>query len=310
MVPRSGLDKLYDSFDVTYSDDNPFTREQVLKILPDMDGVLLMGEKADKEFIDVGKNLKVIAVNGVGYDNVDITYAWERKIFVCNSPKSVQAPTAELTICLMLAAARRVGYYDRSLRQGIWQNVSNEAEMGFSLCGSTLGIVGMGRIGMAVARRAQVLGMDIIYYDPARISSEMEKVLRAKSVSFDELVKDADVITIHTPLMDSTYHLFGKEEFGKMKKSAFIVNAARGPIIDEAALITALKEGAIAGAGLDVFENEPEIPQAMLKLENVTMTPHAGTGCLSSRIILAGESADNIIAVLVDGAPKNVVNSL
>lgn len=308
LVPRAGLNELYKCFDVTYSDGNPFAREQVLRMLPDMDAVLLMGERADREFIDAGENLKVVAVNGVGYDNVDIIYSREKGIDVCNSPQSVQEPTAELTICLMLATTRRVGNYDRNLRRGIWQNVSDEAEMGFSLYGSTLGIVGLGRIGKTVAKRAQALGMNIIYCDQAIIPEEIEKSLGAKRVSFDELVKAADVITIHTPLLDSTKHLFGKEQFQKMKNTAFIVNAARGPIIDENALISALQDGTIAGAGLDVFEREPEIPQALLELENVTMTPHAGTGCLSSRTHLAGETSQNIIAVLIEGAPKNVVN--
>ena len=163
LVPRAGLDALYDNFEVTYSHGEPFTREQVLKQLPDMDGVLLMGERADREFINAGKKLKVIAVNGVGYDNVALAYAREKGITVCNSPQSVMEPTAELTVCLMLAAARRVGNYDRNLRKGIWQNVSYEAEMGFCLYGSTLGIVGMGRIGRSVAKRAWTFGMDIIY---------------------------------------------------------------------------------------------------------------------------------------------------
>ena len=273
-----------------------------------MDGVLLMGEKADKEFIDTGKKLKVIAVNGVGYDLVDVAYAKEKGITVCNSPQAVMEPTAELTMCLILAATRRVGNYDRNLRKGIWQNVSRESEMGFCLYGSTLGIVGMGRIGRSVARRAQSFGMNIIYYEEAFIPEEVEKSLGATRVKFDELLEKADVITLHVPLLKSTYHLFGKEQFQKMKKTAYIVNAARGPIIDEDALINALQTGQIAGAGLDVFEHEPEIPAAMLELENITMTPHAGTGCLSSRILLAEETANNLISFLIDGTPKNVVN--
>jgi D-3-phosphoglycerate dehydrogenase len=308
MVPRAGLNKLYDNFEVTYSEGKPYTRQQVLSLLPDMDGVLLMGEQADREFINAGTRLKIIAVNGVGYDNVDIIYAREKGIVVCNSPMSVQEPTAELTICLMLAAARRVGNYDRNLRRGIWQNVSDEAEMGFCLYGSTLGIVGLGRIGRAVAKRARALGMHLIYCDPVVVPREIEKELGVKKVDFDELVERADVITIHTPLTESTRHLFGEVQFQRMKHTAFIVNAARGPIIDEAALINALQKRMIAGAGLDVFEHEPEVPRALLELENVTMTPHSGTGCLSSRTLLAGETAGNIIAVLVDRVPKNVVN--
>lgn len=308
LVPRAGLEELFNNFEVTYSSDKPFTRQQTLEMIPDMDGVLLMGEKADKEFLDAAKKLKVIAVNGVGFDNVDIAYARQKGISVCNSPQSVQEPTAELTICLILATARRVGNYDRNLRNGRWQNVSEESEMGFTLIGSTLGIVGIGRIGKAVARRASVFGMNIIYHDQQALTSDIESVLGVKRVSFEELLKQSDIITIHTPLMDSTHHLFGQAEFDMMKNSAFLVNAARGPIVDEQALIKALKEGSIAGAGLDVFENEPKIPAEMLKLENVTMTPHVGTGCLSSRTLLAAESAKNISAFLVAKTPRNVVN--
>ncbi len=308
LVPRAGLDALFENFDVTYSAGKPFSREEILSLLPEMDGVLLMGEKADREFIDTGKKLKVISVNGVGYDNIDIAYAREKGIAVCNSPQSVIEPTAEHTLCLMLAIARRVGNYDRNLRKGIWQNVSSEPEMGFCLYGTTLGIVGLGRIGKAVAQRAHVFGMQILYHDEFAISAELEKTLHVKRVSLDELLAESDVVTLHTPLLESTHHLFGKEQFEKMKKTAFIVNAARGALIDENALIDALQKGEIAGAGLDVFEHEPIIPQAMLELENVIMTPHAGTGCLSSRTTLAVETAGNIISFLVEKAPRNVIN--
>ena len=308
LVPRAGLDTLFENFDVTYSDGIPFSREKTLSLLPEMDGVLLMGEKADREFLDTGKKIKVISVNGVGYDNIDIAYAREKGIAVCNSPQSVIEPTAEHTMCLMLAIARRIGNYDRNLRKGIWQNVSSEPEMGFCLYGTTLGIVGLGRIGKAVARRAHVFGMDILYHDEFGIPEALEQELHVKRVSLDELLAKSDVVTLHTPLLESTHHLFGKEQFIKMKKTAFIVNAARGALIDEKALIDALQKGEIAGAGLDVFEHEPKIPQAMLELENVIMTPHAGTGCLSSRTTLAVETAGNIISFLVEKAPRNVIN--
>ena len=308
LVPRAGLNELFQQFEVFHSDIKPFTRKKVLELLPAMDGVLLMGEAADKEFLDTGRNLKVIAVNGVGYDNVDIAYARSKGIAVCNSPRAVQEPTAELTICLMLAAARRIGYYDKNIRRGLWRNVSEPVEMGFCLHGATLGIVGIGRIGRMVAKIARVLGMNILYTDQNNLPAALEQELEARSVSFTELLAESDVVTIHTPLIESTYHLFSEKEFRMMKKTAFIINAARGPIIDENALINALRDGTIAGAGLDVFEHEPNIPQAMLELENVIMTPHAGTGCLSSRTILASESAGNIISFLMDQHPRNVVN--
>lgn len=308
IVPRAGLDELYANFEVFHSEGKPFGRGQVLEMLPDMDAVLLAGMAADREFFDRASRLKVIAVFGVGYDNVDTAYARQKGIAVCNSPVAVQAPTAELTISLMLAAARRIGYHDRNLRRGEWRNVSDPAEMGYCLHGATLGVLGIGRIGQMVARCARALGMNIIYHDQNALPPQLEHELCARRVDFAELLAESDVITIHAPLTVETRHLFGEREFRMMKKTAFIINAARGPIIDEDALVNALKNGEIAGAGLDVFEHEPQIPQAMKDLENVTLSPHAGTACLSSRTNLAMESAGNITAILLDKPSRNVVN--
>lgn len=310
LVPQAGLKGLETYFEVIYPPEGTeFTRQESLKLVQDCDGVVLMGTKADQEFIDAGKNLKIIAVNGVGFDNVDIAYAREKGIAVANAPAAVMEPTAEMTMSLMLAVTRRIGYYDRSLRNNVWLNINQPAEMGFSLYGATLGVFGMGRIGRSVAKRAKAFGMNIIYYEPKYgLSPEQEKELEATRVSLEELLSRSDIITIHAPLTPETRHLFGEKEFKQMKSTAFLINAARGPIVDEQALVTALKTGEIAGAGLDVFENEPNVSAEMRALENVVMTPHAGTACLSSRTILAKEAADNIISFLVEHTEKNIVN--
>lgn len=308
IVPRAGLDALYTHFDVTYTDGTPFTRQEVLAFLPEMDGMLMALQTADKELLDAAKRLKSLSVFGVGFDNVDIAYAKEKGILVCNAPMAVMEPTAEMTMALMLAVTRRICDYDRNLKQGVWQNCSLPEGSGFSLYRSTLGIVGMGRIGRAVARRAMAFGMRILYHEQMELPEEALSGIEAERVDFDTLLAASDVVSIHAPLLASTHHLFNTETFKKMKNTAYLINAARGPIVEEAALIRALEEGEIAGAGLDVFEFEPKIAEGLLKLPNVVLSPHAGTGCLSSRTILAEEAAENLIACLVRNAPVNVVN--
>lgn len=307
IIPKEGVEKLKENFDVTYTE-GEFSREEVLSNLPEYDGVLLMGLKADKEFIDAGKKLKIISINGVGFDHVDLQYAKSKGIVVANVPNAVMEPTAEMALALMLSTTRRVLEYDDNMRKGKWLNVSKRENMGFSLYKSTLGIFGMGRIGKSVAKKAKVLGMEVIYSNRHKLSEEIEKELGVKYVTFDEMLEKSDVISIHAPLSESTRHSFSTEEFKKMKNTAFIINTARGPLIDEEALIKALKDGEIAGAGLDVFETEPLEKSELFNIPNVVLTPHAGTGCLSSRIAISEEATDNLISFLLNNEEKNIVN--
>lgn len=307
IIPKEGVEKLKENFDVTYTE-GEFSREEVLSNLPEYDGVLLMGLKADKEFIDAGKKLKIISINGVGFDHVDLQYAKSKGIVVANVPNAVMEPTAEMALALMLSTTRRVLEYDDNMRKGKWINVSKRENMGFSLYKSTLGIFGMGRIGKSVAKKAKVLGMEVIYSNRHKLSEEIEKELGVKYVTFDEMLEKSDVISIHAPLSESTRHSFSTEEFKKMKNTAFIINTARGPLIDEEALIKALKDGEIAGAGLDVFETEPLEKGELFNIPNVVLTPHAGTGCLSSRIAISEEATDNLISFLLNNEEKNIVN--
>ncbi|MFS6229396.1 NAD(P)-dependent oxidoreductase [Streptococcus agalactiae] len=307
IVPKEGLRKLMDRFDVTYSEDRPFSRDYVLEHLSEYDGWLLMGQKGDKEMIDAGENLQIISLNAVGFDHVDTAYAKEKGIVVSNSPQAVRVPTAEMTFALILAASKRLAFYDSIVRSGEWIDPSEQRYQGLTLQGSTLGIYGMGRIGLTVANFAKAFGMTVVYNDVYRLPEDKEKELGVTYLEFDQLIETADVITIHAPALPSTIHKFYKDVFAKMKNRSYLINAARGPIVSEEALIEALKEGEIAGAGLDVFENEPQVSEGLRSLDNVIMSPHAGTGTIEGRRTLAEEAADNIIAFF-DGKPQNIVN--
>lgn len=307
IVPKEGLRKLIDRFDVTYSEDRPFSRDYVLEHLSEYDGWLLMGQKGDKEMIDAGENLQIISLNAVGFDHVDTAYAKEKGIVVSNSPQAVRVPTAEMTFALILAASKRLAFYDSIVRSGEWIDPSEQRYQGLTLQGSTLGIYGMGRIGLTVANFAKAFGMTVVYNDVYRLPEDKEKELGVTYLEFDQLIETADVITIHAPALPSTIHKFNKDVFAKMKNRSYLINAARGPIVSEEALIEALKEGEIAGAGLDVFENEPQVSEGLRSLDNVIMSPHAGTGTIEGRRTLAEEAADNIIAFF-DGKPQNIVN--
>jgi len=307
IVSKAGLAELKKNYEVTYSE-IPFKRSWVLEHLSEYDGVILMGMPADKEFIDAGKNLKIISVNGVGFDHVDLTEAKKRGITVSNSPQSVRVATSELTFSLILAAAKRLYEYDSIVRKGSWIDVSEESYQGMTLDKTILGIYGFGRIGQTVAKYAKAFGMSIIYHDHVQLPKEIEQKFNATYVDFDTMLTKSDVITIHAPLLDSTRGIFAEEAFKKMKSTAYLVNAARGPIVSEAALVAALKQHEIAGAGLDVFEFEPDVGEALRALPNVIMAPHAGTGTIAGRKEIATEAAQNLISFF-EGQPVNVVTN-
>lgn len=309
-APEQGIKKLREVFDVTYPQDKQFSRAEVLQMLPEYDGVLLVGLKGDRELIDAGSNLKIIATSGVGFDHVDIDYAQEKGIVVANTPQAVRLPTAEMTIALLLAAVRRLHVYDQDLRAGNWPDLGEVQNMGMSLDGKTLGIYGMGRIGSTVGQFAQLLGMKVIYNKRHPLSTAEEQKLNVSYADFSTLIKDSDVITLHAPLTPQTKEVFNSSVFNEMKPTAYIINTARGQLINQDDLITALKNKTIAGAGLDVFAQEPEVPEALCALDNVVLTPHAGTATLEARTAIANEASENLIALLRDGRAKNMVNQV
>ena len=217
-------------------------REWVLDHIADYDGVIVAKMAFDKEMIDAAKNLKIISTYGVGFDHVDVEYAKEKGIVVSNCPKSVLRPTAELTLTMIMASARRLRYYDHALREGVFLDADEYDNQGYTIEGKTLAILGMGRIGQQVARFAKALGMKVIYHNRHQLDNELEAELNAKYVDFDTLIKEADFLSLHAPATDETYHIINADAFKQMKDTAFLINVARGSLVDSDALISALKK--------------------------------------------------------------------
>ena len=283
-------------------------RQWVLDHIAEYDGVIVAKMIFDKQMVDTAKNLKIISTYGVGFDHVDTEYAKENEIVVSNCPESVLRPTAELALTMILASARRIRYYDHTLREGVFLNADEYDNQGYSIEGKTLGILGMGRIGQQVARFAKALGMKVIYHNRHQLDEKIEAELDAKYVDFDELIKNADFLSLHAPATDETYHIINADVFKQMKDTAFLINVARGSLVDSDALISALKNDEIAGAALDVFENEPHPRQELVEMDNVIMTPHVGSATHVARFNLSKEAANNVLSFFKDGKAINQIN--
>ncbi|PEG81898.1 MULTISPECIES: NAD(P)-dependent oxidoreductase [unclassified Lactobacillus] len=283
-------------------------RQWVLDHIAEYDGVIVAKMIFDKQMIDAAKNLKIISTYGVGFDHVDTEYAKENEIVVSNCPESVLRPTAELALTMILASARRIRYYDHTLREGVFLNADEYDNQGYSIEGKTLGILGMGRIGQQVARFAKALGMKVIYHNRHQLDEKIEAELDAKYVDFDELIKNADFLSLHAPATDETYHIINADVFKQMKDTAFLINVARGSLVDSDALISALKNDEIAGAALDVFEKEPHPRQELVEMDNVIMTPHVGSATHVARFNLSKEAANNVLSFFKDGKAINQIN--
>ncbi|MCC8174571.1 MAG: dihydrofolate reductase [Odoribacter sp.] len=301
-LPREAFKNIPANWEFTFPDNEKFSREELIKVLPDYEIlVAVFNHKIDKEIIDAGKNLKLISNYGVGYDNIDVKYAKERNILVSNTPQSVCNPTAELCMSLLLSLSRRIAEIDRKIRiekEALWGAMNN---LGVGLEGKTLGIIGMGRIGKSVAQKAEAFGMKIIYHN------RKHEVKGYERKELEDLLKDSDFISIHTPLTESTHHLLNKEKLSLLKESAFVINTSRGAVIDEKELTNFLKEKKIAGAALDVFEYEPHITEELYKMDNVVLTPHLGTATYEGRLAMAEEALNNI-KCFEKGEPTNIVN--
>jgi glyoxylate reductase len=254
-----------------------------------------------------GDGLKVIANMAVGYDNIDVEAATERGVVVTNTPEVLNETTADTAFMLLLAAARRLGEAERLLRSGGWDAWGPRQLTGPDVWGKRLGVIGFGRIGQALARRTRGFDMDLVYHDQYR-NEEAEQELGARYLDLDELLETADFVSVHTPLTDETHHLIGATELGRMRPEAVLVNTSRGPVVDEAALADALAEGRIFAAGLDVYEEEPEVHHKLLELENVVLAPHIGSASIETRDKMAALAAENIVAVLSGEEPKTPVN--
>jgi len=292
-----GFSELMQHFEVVFPETDFFSKEEVVRLLPGFDAFIPSFQfKVDKNVIDAAAiSVKIIANYGVGYNNINVDYATERGIVVCNTPDPVIEPTAELALALMLAAARRISECDRKLRvpEGLkWGIMEN---LGQSLYGKTLGIVGMGRIGQALARRALACGMKIVYFSRNQLTPEFETVYQAQWMELNELLKTADVVSLHTPLTDETFHLMNRKRLQHMKPTAILVNTSRGPVVNETALADALQKRWISAAALDVYENEPNITSSLLELDNVILAPHNGTATVDARNEMSRFASQNII---------------
>lgn len=296
MIPDNAVNKLKNHFEVHVSQANRnLTKEEIIAEIADKDALLcLLSDQIDAEVIDAAKRLKVISNYAVGYNNIDVNYAKEKGIVVCNTPGVLTQSTADLTWALIMATARRIPEGERLVRDGGFQGWEPLLLLGQDVHGQTLGIMGMGRIGKAVARRALGFGMKIIYTN--RRIPKLD--FPAEKVDLETLMKESDILSLHTPLTEETYHLIGENELQLMKKTAILINTARGAIVDEKALIKALKEKRLFAAGFDVYENEPEIPQELLELENVVLLPHIGSASLATRAAMGDLAAENAIAIL------------
>lgn len=309
-IPQTGIEILQsEGLTVEINpEDRVLAPEELVSNCQEKDGLLcLLTDTVDRSFFDRVTTLKGIANMAVGYDNIDLKAATERGIPVSNTPGVLTEATADLAWALLMATARRIAEAERYLRAGKFQSWGPLLFLGGDLKGKNLGIIGAGRIGTAVGLRSRSFGMKVIYTDQ-KVNKTLEKEVNARKVELDILLKQADYITLHVPLTKETRHLIGPGEFNKMKKTAYLINTSRGPVVDEAALVEALKSEKIAGAGLDVFEKEPEIHPSLLELENVVLLPHIGSATIETRSKMAEMSANNLVAMLKGEMPPNCVN--
>lgn len=310
-IPQSAVDALRAEHDVVFyhDTDDCITREACLEAVRDADAVVtLLTEKVDDEFLDAcGDQLKVVANVAVGYNNIDVPACERRGVIATNTPKVLTETTADTAFGLMLMVTRRFGEGERVIRSRMPWQWGMFYLLGMGLQGKTLGIVGMGQIGIAMARRAKAFGMDVVYSDAYELAADVAGELGARKVELDELFETSDVVSLHCPLMDSTHHLVDADALKRMKKTAYLINSARGPIVDEAALVAALEAGEIAGAGLDVFEAEPTVHEGLIDRDDVVLLPHLGSATVETRTAMAELAAQNVLDVLAGKPPVTPV---
>lgn len=269
--------------------------------------VTLLTDRVDAAFLDAAPRVRIVANVAVGFNNIDVAACRERGVIVTNTPDVLTDATADLAMALILMSTRRLGEGERLIRSGTPWKWGMFMMLGAGLQGRTLGIVGFGAIGRALATRARAFGMEIVYHGRRAADPADEQALGARRSSFDDLLGESDVVSLHCPYTPETHHLVDARALRTMKPSAFLVNTARGPVVDEAALAAALRDGTIAGAGLDVFEHEPEVHPGLLGLDNVVLVPHLGSATVETRSAMAELAARNVVAVLAGRAPLTPV---
>jgi len=290
-------------------EDVALTPDALARRTADKDGVICaIPDRIDAALLERARGLKVVANIAVGYNNIDVPVCTARGILVTNTPAVLDDSTADFAWTLMLGAARRITELERYVRNGEWTAWRLKQWMGIDVHHATLGVVGMGRIGQAIAKRAAGFEMRVLYHNRKRVDEGIERALKASLVSLDELLRESDFVVLQVPYSPETHHLIGAAELAKMKPTAVLINSTRGGVVDDAALIDALKKGTIRAAGLDVFENEPNLDRRFLELDNVVLAPHVGSSTEATRRAMAMTAAKNAVAALTGGRPPNLVN--
>ena len=304
------LEYLSQYFEVTSNQsDVPFNPETLAMRLPDKQGAIItLSDRIDTPLLARCPNLKAVCNIAVGYNNIDLEACTKARVMATNTPGVLDDTTGDFAWALILATARRLTEAESYLRKGEWDGWKLKQFLGLDVHHATLGIFGLGRIGQVVARRAIGFEMKVIYHDVRRAAPEIEQACRASFVNKDELLGQADIVTIHVPYSSATHHLIGKEELERMKPTAILINASRGGIVDDTALIEALRKGTIARAGLDVFENEPKLNPGFLELKNVVLAPHIASSSKATRLKMAMLAAQNLAAALTGKTPPNLLN--
>lgn len=310
-IVESVIQKLKEHFRVDVGERGDFNREeQLIKAIPNYDALLpMLSNPVTNRVIEAGENLKIIANHAVGYNNIDLEAAKKHDVKVANTPDVLTQSSADLAMALLLASARKIFEAQKYLKEGRFEGWEPLGFLGMELNGNTLGIVGMGRIGTALARRAKAFGMNIIYHNRSRVDEDLEKELDAVYIkSVKELARRSDVLSLHCPLTDETHHLIDREILSALPEHAIVVNTARGPVIDEEALAEALHTGRIGGAGLDVFEDEPDVHPKILNAPNCVITPHIASATHQSRKSIGMLAANAIIGVLMGKPDSDIPN--
>jgi len=302
---------LDDEFEVDYwTNPERIPRDELLKRIPDKEAlVCLLTEKVDEELLTAGANLRIASTVSVGFDNIDVDACTRHNVVATHTPGVLDDTTADFAWALMMAVARRVVEGDNWLRTRGWPGWDLDQLLGGDVWGKTLGILGFGRIGRGLARRSYGFNMRVLYHDAVRAPMNVEEQLRAEYVDLDKLLRDSDFISVHVPLLPATHHLISKETLSKMRPTAYLVNTSRGQVVDEAALVEALQERKIAGAALDVFENEPELNPGLLGRKDVVLTPHIASASVATRTKMAVMAANNVVARFHDKRPPNALNA-
>jgi glyoxylate reductase len=309
-LPPPGLDMLKEKYEVTVNPhDRVLTKEEITSGVVDAQAlVCLLTDAIDRDIIDAGKNLKIISNYAVGYNNIDFIYATERGIIVTNTPGVLSETTADLAFSLLVSAARRIPEGDRFMREGKFAGWAPELMLGTDIYGKTLGIIGLGRIGALVARRARGFDMKVLYNSATR-KPELEKELGIQFSEIEEILRESDFVSLHVPLTEKTKGLIGQKELGMLKPTTYLINTSRGEVVDEPALIETLKNRRIRGAALDVFWGEPtNVNPELYNLENVVLAPHMGSASHETRSKMAEMAAQAVIDAIEGRRPKHVVN--